>query len=211
MRAPPACVRLDGAQSGEPAVEQACPPAPADERCEVDLLSFGGVTWASEQRADMRSFACVADLPTPNFRTPAPRTMAEALASPDAEQWQRAIKEEVDACMTLGVWSECDLPPGKQALPSHFIFTVKRDGRFKARLVAGGHRQQYGLDFDETYASVCTFRTMRMVLAIAARWGLTLRQFDIRTAYLNAELGEEVYMHAPPGLGLAGAGRVLRL
>jgi hypothetical protein len=114
--------------------------------------------------------------------------------------------------MDYEVWEEVDLPPTKQALPSRFVLERKRDGRYKARLVAGGHKQQHGLDFDETYAPVCGLRTMRMVLAVAAHEDLEMRQFDIRTAFLNGELAEEVYIRAPAGApGLANRARVLRL
>jgi hypothetical protein len=82
-----------------------------------------------------------------------PKTYKEVL--PDAAQWLQAIEEEVAACLAFNVWEACELPSGKQALPSHFIFDRKRDGRFKARLVAGGHLKLQGLDFQETFASVC--------------------------------------------------------
>jgi hypothetical protein len=58
--------------------------------------------------------------------------------------------------------------------------------------VAGGHRQQHGLDFAETFAPVCLYRTMRMLLAVSAHENLVFRQFDVRTACLNGELDEEV-------------------
>jgi hypothetical protein len=163
-------------------------------------------------RADMERLAAAAASVQPDFREPDPRSVAEALARPDAAEWQRAIDEEIASCMQFGVWEECDLPPGKQALPSRMILERKRNGRYKARLVAGGHRQQYGLDFDETYAPVCSYRTMRMMLATCAHEDLEMRQFDICTAFLNGELDEEVYLRPPAGVsGLAAHGRVLRL
>jgi hypothetical protein len=116
---------------------------------------------------------------------------------PDAARWQAAIDEEIELGREFGVWEECDLPAGKQALPSRFVLDRKRDGRYKARLVAGGHRQQYGLDFEDTFAPVCSYRTMRMILAVSAHENLVLRQFDVRTAFLNGELEEEVYVLCP--------------
>jgi hypothetical protein len=94
-----------------------------------------------------------------------------------------------------------------------FIFETKRDGRYKARLVAGGHRQRQGLKFEETYASVGSYCTMRMMMAIAAHEHLELRRFDVHTAFLNGWLKEEVYMLVPAGLEgqLGTAGKVLRL
>ena len=141
----------------------------------------------------------------------APRTVAEALSRHDAALWQQAIDEELASCLKHEVWEECDLPPGKQALPSRFIFERKRNGRHKARLVAGGHRQQHGLDFDETYAPTCAYRTMRMIMAVAAKEDLEMRQFDIKTAFLNGELEEEVYMRPPVGVDVSRRGRMLRL
>ena len=171
-----------------------------------------GMSWHHLQRADMERLAAAAASAQPDFREPDPRSVAEALARPDAAEWKRAIDEEIASCMQFGVWEECDLPPGKQALPSRIILERKRNGRYKARLVAGGHRQQYGLDFEETYAPVCSYRTMRMVLATCAHEDLEMRQFDICTAFLNGELDEEVYIRPPTGVrGLAASGRVLRL
>jgi hypothetical protein len=85
------------------------------------------------------------------------------------------------------VWDveKIHLPEEVQALPCFFIFEIKRDGQYKARLVDGGHRQRQGLDFEETYASVGSRRTMRMMMAIAIHEDLNLRQLDVRTAFLN--------------------------
>jgi hypothetical protein len=85
--------------------------------------------------------------------------------------------------LELGVLEDCEQPPGKQALPSHFNMEHTHDRRYKGRLVAGGHRQQCGLDFEETYAPVCSHRTMRMIVAVSAREGLAMQQFDIREAF----------------------------
>jgi hypothetical protein len=171
-----------------------------------------GASWHHMHQADMERLAATAASAQPDFREPDPRSVAEALSRPDSAEWQRAIDEEIASCLQFGVWEECDLPPGKQALPSRVILERKRNGRYKARLVAGGHRQQYGLDFEDTYAPVCSYRTMRMVLATAAHEDLEMRQFDICTAFLNGELDEEVYIRPPAGVsGLAARNRVLRL
>jgi hypothetical protein len=144
---------------------------------------------------------------------PIGRTVVEALSCPDAARWHAAIDEELGSFREFGVWEECKLPAGKQALPSRFVLERKRDGRYKACLVAGGHRQQYGLDFEDTVAPVCSYRTMCMILAVSAHENLVLRQFDVRTAFLNGELEEEVYVRPPPGAERLAVGnkRVLRL
>lgn len=71
--------------------------------------------------------------------------------------------------------------------------------RHKARLVARGFSQKPGQDFDETYAPVVKFATMRMVLAFAAHHDLHLQQMDIKTAYLNGIISEDIYMSQPEG------------
>jgi hypothetical protein len=178
-------------------------------RSERDASSF----FCQDVAGDMAASAAAAATPGPHSHALPPRTVAEALSCPDADRWQAAIDEELGSCLDFGVWEEVVLPEGKQALPSFFIFEVKRDGRYKARLVAGGHRQRQGLDFEETYASVGSFRTMRMMMAVAAHEGLELRQFDVRTAFLNAWLKEEVYLRVPAGLEgkLGTGGKVLGL
>jgi hypothetical protein len=90
------------------------------------------------------------------------------------------------------VWEEVHLPQTKQALPSFFIFVTKGDLRYKVYLVAGGCQQWQGLEFEETKASVGSCRTMRMMMTIAAHEDLELWQFDVRTAFLNGCLKEEV-------------------
>jgi hypothetical protein len=93
------------------------------------------------------------------------------------------------------------------------FFKRKRDGRYNARLVVGGHRQQHGLDFSDTFAPVCSYRTMRMILAVSAHEDLVLQQFDVCTGFLNGELEVEVYVRPPPGAEHLAVGnkRVIRL
>jgi hypothetical protein len=162
---------------------------------------------------DVKAFAVAVASPDLHSHALPPRTVVEALSRLDAARWQAAIDEELASCRAFGVWEECELPAGKQALPSRFVLERKQDGRYKARLVAGGHRQQYGLDFEDMFAPVCSYRTMRMILAVSAHENLVLRQFDVRTAFLNGELEEEVYVRPPPGAEHLAVGnkRVLRL
>ena len=87
---------------------------------------------------------------------------------------------------------------------SKWVFAFKYNeagevARWKARLVAQGFKQRPGIDFDETYASVINKATIRTVFHIAAQKGMHLHQMDVKTAYLNGELEEEVYMRQPPG------------
>jgi hypothetical protein len=139
----------------------------------------------------------------------------EAAIKLEDSHWEAADPAEIAGILDLGTWEAggCLLPEGKQALPTHFVRQVKRDGRYKSRLVAGGHKQRPGVDFNETFAPVCSYRTLRMMLAVAAHADLVLRQFDIKTAFLHGYLKEEVYVRPPRGWEhlAGGPGRVLRL
>lgn len=95
------------------------------------------------------------------------------------------------------------------------MFRIKRrhDGaiqKYKARVVAQGYTQIEGVDYDETFAPVAKLASLRMILALAAEHDLELQQMDVKSAYLNGELREEIFMEAPPGFDVPD-GMVLRL
>jgi hypothetical protein len=149
----------------------------------------------------------------PHSHPLSPGTVSDALSGPDAPTWQAAIDEEILSCLAKDVWIPCELPDGKRSLPTQFVLTRKRYGRYKARLVAGGQRHCPEIDFQDTFAPICLYRTLRMILAISAHEGMVLRQFDICNAFLNGELEEEVYVRPPVGAEHLAVGerRVLRL
>jgi Reverse transcriptase (RNA-dependent DNA polymerase) len=84
-----------------------------------------------------------------------------------------------------------------------FKIKEKADGtidKFKACLVAKGFSQQYGVDYEETFAPVAKFTSIRILLSLSAQHGLELQQMDVKTAFLNGEHDEEIYMSIPEGL-----------
>lgn len=144
-----------------------------------------------------------------------PRTHAQAMESADAEQWKIAERAELDALNTMNTFTETTLPPNIKAIPSRLVYKIKTgaDGnvtKFKARLVARGDRQRDGIDFDETYASVVKASSWRIMLALAVKHGWKIHQSDIKTAYLNGKLEDEIYMNPPKGFELP-KGRVWKL
>ncbi|KAM2192742.1 hypothetical protein ACFX1Q_028395 [Malus domestica] len=118
--------------------------------------------------------------------------------------WLAAMKEEVNALHAQGTWSLVHLPANKNLVGCKWIFKIKRhsDGsiaRHKARLVAKGFSQEPGLDYGETFSPVVKPTTVRLVLALAAQFNWSLRQLDVKNAFLHGLLQEEVYMSQPPG------------
>ncbi|CAN1141771.1 Retrovirus-related Pol polyprotein from transposon TNT 1-94 [Linum perenne] len=143
-----------------------------------------------------------------------PRNIMEALK--DAN-WSSAVDEEMRALQDNNTWSIVSLPEGKKSVGCKWVFTVKcnTDGsieRYKARLVARGFTQTYGLDYTETFAPVAKINSIRVLLSIAVNLNWPLHQLDIKNAFLNGTLDEEVYMTLPPGYEKTlGPGKVCRL
>ena len=138
-----------------------------------------------------------------------PQTYKEAVNSTESLMWKEAIKSEIDSILHYHTWELVDLPSGCKPLSSKWIFKRKRkvDGsidKYKARLVIKGYRQTKGLDYFDTYSLVTRINSIRMVLAIAALKYLEVHQMDVKTAFLNGDLNEEIYMEQPEGFSAPG-------
>ncbi|KAL0367632.1 UNVERIFIED_CONTAM: Retrovirus-related Pol polyprotein from transposon TNT 1-94 [Sesamum radiatum] len=141
-----------------------------------------------------------------------PRTINEALSSPEAPFWKEAINSEIESIMQNHTWELMDLPPGSTPLGCKWILKrkYKADGsidKYKARLVAKGFKQKEGLDFFDTYSPVTRITSIRVLIAIAALYDLEIHQMDVKTAFLNGELDEEIYMEQPEGFVVPGQER----
>ena len=143
-----------------------------------------------------------------------PTTYQEAVESERAEQWNKAMEEEIQALIENHTWTETTIPPGKTPIGCKWVFKTKRDAegnleRLKARVVAKGYNQRIGIDYGETFAPVARFTSIRAILALAAAEDMDIHHMD-STAFLNGDLKEDVYMLPPPGLKLQ-ADRCLKL
>ncbi|KAJ9544944.1 hypothetical protein OSB04_024651 [Centaurea solstitialis] len=130
-----------------------------------------------------------------------PSNVTEAL---DISDWVTAMQEELNQFERLGVWRLVPRPANKTIIDLKWIFKNKKDEdgivtRNKARLVAKGFKQQAGIDYDETFAPVARIEAIRIFLAYAAHKNFTVYQMDVKTAFLNGELKEEVYVTQPEG------------
>jgi len=134
-----------------------------------------------------------------------PSSHKQVLRSPQKEHWLAAERAEMDSFKENQVMVPCWVPSHKKALRTKWIYTAKYDvdgklKKYKARLVARGFEQIFGIDFDETFSPVTRLTSLRLLLALSAQMGLYTHQMDVKTAFLNAELDEETYIDIPEGV-----------
>jgi hypothetical protein len=134
-----------------------------------------------------------------------PSTYEEAIASPDAPKWMAAMEEEMAALMANNTWSIIeDVPSYAKPIDTRWVFKVKIDAngsveRYKARLVAKGFKQIEGVDYNEVFAPVSKYTTLRAALSVAATKGYIINQVDVKNAFVQGSLKEEVYINLPSG------------
>ncbi|KAK1643043.1 hypothetical protein QYE76_060848 [Lolium multiflorum] len=185
------------------------PPTPATEEANDNDHETSNET-ATEPRRSTR------DRATPDWYDPClnvmivdnndedPATYEEAMMSPDSNKWQEAMKSEMGSMYDNKVWTLVDLPDSRKAVENKWIFKRKTDADgnitvYKARLVAKGFRQIQGVDYDETFSPVAKLKSVRILLAIAAFFDYEIWQMDVKTAFLNGDIEEELYMVQPKG------------
>lgn len=123
----------------------------------------------------------------------------------DKLQWEKAIKDELDSLLQNNTWSIVPRPDNKNIVDCKWVFNIKMDNngnpcKYKARLVAKGFSQKYLVDYDETFAPVARMTTFRVLIAFANQFKLLIHQMDVKTAFLNGSLKEEIYMRVPEGI-----------
>lgn len=138
-----------------------------------------------------------------------PQSYDEAIKSEQADEWEVAMKEELEAMKVNGTWELTELPPHKTAIGSKWVFKTKKDAengkvKRKARLVAKGFSQRHGIDYLDVFAPVARGVTMRMLLSMAGKMKWLVKQYDVKTAFLNGTLDEEIYMKLPKGTESSG-------
>ncbi|GKD69840.1 putative ribonuclease H-like domain-containing protein, partial [Tanacetum coccineum] len=130
-----------------------------------------------------------------------PKKISEALQD---DSWVEAMQEELLQFRLQQVWILVDLPHGAKVIDTKWVYINKRDERGvvirnKARLVAQGHRQEEGIDYDEVLAPVARIEAIRLFLAFASFMGFIVYQMDVKSAFLYGTIDEEVYVSQPPG------------
>nr|KAJ0199984.1 hypothetical protein LSAT_V11C600314220 [Lactuca sativa] len=134
------------------------------------------------------------------------------VASTD-KRWRQAMQQEICALENNGTWTLTELPKGKRAIDSKWVYKIKYKPtgeveRFKARLVAKGFTQMEGVDYHDIFAPVAKLVTMRTLLTIAAKKNWFIQQLDVNNAFLHGDLDEEVYMKVSQGFSKTNDSRV---
>ncbi|TFY79108.1 hypothetical protein EWM64_g4908 [Hericium alpestre] len=138
-----------------------------------------------------------------------PRTVNEVRAGAEWPKWEEAIEDELARMEKMGTWKLVEKPDCVNIVGSKWVFKIKCDAagaiiKYKARLMAQGFSQIPGVDFTDTFALVAKLSSIRILVVLAARFNWELHQMDVKNAYLNGDLDEEIYMKQPPGFPAPG-------
>lgn len=168
-------------------------------------------SWHSDYDMNCSAFALSAE----EFLDNIPTDVNELKKRSDWPSWKSAIREELESLRKNNTWQLVELPAGKKVIDCKWVFKLKRNSegeveRYKARLVARGFTQRPGFDYTDTYSPVAKMATLRILLALANQHGWGSHQMDVKCAFLNGTLDEEIFMRQPAGFE-RGKNRVCRL
>ncbi|GEQ68982.1 hypothetical protein JCM33374_g2652 [Metschnikowia sp. JCM 33374] len=135
----------------------------------------------------------------PSLQERIPESFKQASESPNRKRWLKACDEEMDAHKYNGTFTLVPLEEGMKPIGCRWVFTKKDGDVFKARLVAKVFTQVPGVDYGETFSPVIKHTSLRLLFAIASKEKMQMHQMDVKTAFLNGVLKEELYMRQPPG------------
>ncbi len=132
-----------------------------------------------------------------------PQSFEEAITGPDADNWRKAMKEEIALHSTRGTWRPEKLPKERTAVGCRWTDTIKYGPggeilRYKARLVAQCFNQIPGLEFDDTFSPTAHLESIKPILHLSATLGWERAQDDVTGAFLYSDLDRIIYMKQPP-------------
>jgi hypothetical protein len=138
--------------------------------------------------------------------TKEPTCYVDATGNPE---WEVAMENEIQSIEKNKTWTLTDLPLGQKPIGLKWVFKLKKNAegvvmKHKARLVAKGYVQKHGIDYDEVFAPVAIIDTVKLLLSLAANRGWEVHHLDVKIAFLNGELEEEVYVGQPEGYAVKG-------
>ena len=138
-----------------------------------------------------------------------PKNFKEAMQSLNKSEWQSAVEEEMKSLKKNGTWKLIDPPQEGRIIGCKWVFKLKKTAegavsKYKARLVAQGFSQKFGIDYEEVFAPVVRQTTFRTLLAIAGKRKMFIYHYDVKTAFLNGDLKETILMKQPEGFEVLG-------
>lgn len=141
--------------------------------------------------------------------TDTPLTYKDIPNMPNPEMWYKAHAEELHSLKKNKTWRLVNRPENCNIVGSKTIYRSKKDKngkiiKAKARIVAQGFSQKSGIDFDETFAPVAKMNSFKILMAIAVKFDLIVEQIDAKSAFLQSELNENIYMEPPDGIQFDG-------
>lgn len=122
----------------------------------------------------------------------------------DSQEWKNSMNEEYNSLIENNTWELVKLPEKRFVIKTKWIFKTKRDTngdivKRKSRLVAKGYTQRYGIDYQDTYAPVVRYTSIRFLMALAIKNNMKIHQMDAITAFLQGDVNEEIYIEQPEG------------
>ena len=181
-------------------------PPSMNERSKSRTRSLQEIYENTERIEDLTLFCLFTDCEPVNFQ--------EAVQN---KKWRDAMDEEIKAIMKNNTWELASLPNGQKAIGVKWVYKAKKNAngeieRYKARLVAKGYSQRAGIDYDEVFAPIARLETIRLIISLAAQNRWKIYQMDVKSAFLNGVLEEEVYIEQPLGYKVKGQeDKVLKL
>ncbi|GMF59553.1 unnamed protein product [Phytophthora fragariaefolia] len=144
-----------------------------------------------------------------NVMEPNHKNYREAMQSAHRDGWLKAMPEELNALENNDVWKLVRMPRGVRVLHSKWVYKIKRDAeglleRLKARLVACGNEQEFGINYGITFTAVIGMTSVKLILVLARKWGVPAKHGDVPNAYVKAEKEAEldIYLRIPQGMVL---------
>ena len=163
-------------------------PPSMDERSKSRVRSLQEIYENTKRIEDLRLFCLFVDCEPVSFQ--------EAMQN---KKWRDAMDEEIKAIRKNNTWQLASLPKGQKAIGVKWVYKAKKNAngeieRYKARLVAKGYSQRAGIDYDEVFAPVAHLETIRLIISLASQNRWKIYQMDVKSAFLNGVLEEEVYI-----------------
>ncbi|EMG45193.1 Polyprotein, partial [Candida maltosa Xu316] len=133
-----------------------------------------------------------------------PKSYNQAMKSDQCEKWKEAMDKEYGSILSNKTWKLVPPPNNAQIINTKWVYTIKPNNTYKARLVCLGNQQKEGVNFAEIFAPVIRSESIKLLFALAAKTGRIVHSIDISTAFLNADISEDVFISQPQGYVVKG-------